>query len=178
MRYIIVPTDFSAPRAAALRFATYLSRVTSLTVRAVYTYNPMVVSNRPDTAEEREEEKRLLGRELDHYVDKHITPAPDLPPVQTTVVEGIAALTIRELSQSDDTALIVVGGGEAEAEGQDDFYGKIVRELAREGGCPVLFIPAHYGNRMLHDAATLLHRLRNTLAYPSERAKNSGYDVT
>ncbi|CAH1000697.1 hypothetical protein LEM8419_01831 [Neolewinella maritima] len=162
MKKIIVPVDFSAASAATLRFANYLAGVTGLQLSAIFVYNPMVVSNRPDTPEERVEERRVLEEQLRLFVDKHVRNDPTGPPVEAVVGEGIPPVYIKWRTLDEDVVLVVMAGVGTGAGGHLDLFGSIATMVSQEGGCPVVLIPRDYGEQLMRDTTALFSNLHRS----------------
>lgn len=161
MKKIIVPVDFSCAAGAALRFAKHLSEITQLDVLAIYVHNSMIVSNRPGTAAERKVERSAMRKQLRDFVAKHVRMNEGTPRVDSLVAEGIPPVYIKWRSLQEDAAMIVMAGVGAAVGfgGRQDLLGHIATTVAGEGGCPVVLIPKHYGERQMQETAMVFRGL-------------------
>ncbi len=164
MKKIIIPVDFSASAAAALRFATYLSQATQFQLSVIFVYDPMIVSNRPDTARERQEERERLQQQLESFTHKNVRAGDHLPPPEIIVAEGVPPTYIKWRSLDDEAALIIMGGIGTSAGGSLDVFGGIAREVWQEGGCPVILIPRNFTDEMMERTANVWYGVERTIA--------------
>lgn len=156
MKKILVPVDFSHSAALALGFAARLSGAMQLQLSVIYVFNSMIASNRPDTPAERQDEMKYLREELERFTSEHAQSAVSFPPPETIVAEGVPPLHIQYLSLQSDVVLIVMGGVGTDSEGQRDFFGGIAKVVSRQGGCPIILIPANFSERQMAEMTSLL----------------------
>ncbi|THH34599.1 universal stress protein [Neolewinella litorea] len=159
MNRIVVPIDFSAAAASALRFAVKLADVTGMKVTAVYVFNSLITSNRRETQEELAEDRRLLCKELKAFTKRHVGTDPASTSVEVVVAEGIPPVYIQWLSHDSNVALIVMGGIGTGSGGHKDMFGGIAKAISREGGCPIVLIPEKFADAAMETTAHHLEGL-------------------
>ncbi|WP_116108641.1 universal stress protein [Lewinella sp. IMCC34191] len=155
MTHILVPVDFSATSAAALRFAAYLAEGMDFDLEVIHVFDALVSATQTLSVPVREREQHRLEAELRSFAHKHTDPVmavyqgrlETLPEVRCRAVEGVPAATLLGLSERSDTALVVMGGvGSGQGLRPPGIFGSVARNLATRGGCPVILIPSGYGD--------------------------------
>lgn len=143
IRNILVPTDFSAPAANALRYAKALAQEMQANIQVIHVYHPEHDPANPfpmETLKEIEQRKRMM---LHDFVDELAAEEPLLPEhaVSIDVRVGFASEELVQLSRQPDYDLIVMGTtGDGGVLGK--VFGSVSTDVASKGECPVLFIPA------------------------------------
>ncbi len=150
MNKIVVPTDFSPTAAVALHLASRLAEATGYDLQVVHVHDgygegASLVTPRGAMGVRMEKQ-----RKIDQFIRFNVSPksfsgARDLetlPVLRSGEVIGIPADKILEISQREDTALMVMGSVGTGARGSRALiFGSVARTVALGGGCPVLLIP-------------------------------------
>ncbi|NJB87189.1 nucleotide-binding universal stress UspA family protein [Lewinella marina] len=159
MNKIVVPVDFSAAAATALRFAAKLSRSTGMGLTVVYVFNSLVTTNLRETQDELAEDRRVLHEQLEAFTRRHVGKVSTHPPIEIRVAEGIPPVYLQWMSKEKDVAMIVMGGIGTGSGARRDFFGGIAKAISRDGGCPIVLIPQRFPEAKMDSTTNLLEDL-------------------
>lgn len=137
-RSILCPVDFSAPSAAALRYAAVLARAEKGALTALFVVDPLL-SAAVATAHDEHALERTSHHELRRFVQRALTPrfAKD---VQLVTVVGRPAREILASAKRSRADLIVLGTHGLSGV-QKVFFGSTTDQVLRRSRIPVLAVP-------------------------------------
>lgn len=151
MPHVLIPVDFSETSALAARFGTRLAESMGLDLFLVHVFDTVLSNDDNMTTRAYNVRKAEYEVMLAEFSEEHTQPIAGLsntpPKKKLTVLEGIAASQLLDLSRQNETALIVMGGvGAGAGLHLPGMYGSVANSVALRGGCPVVLIPKDYGS--------------------------------
>lgn len=163
MNKIIVPTDFSATAAAALRYAYFLAEATGLALEVLHVHDGYGHSESPRVRKGDMEAHMSAQRRIDEFIrfNLKVTRAVAAGGVEETDVNissqeiiGTPTDTLLSVSRRPDTRMIVMGGvGSGVVSTVTPFFGSVARTVAERADCPVLLVPKDYDTPTLNRAS-------------------------
>ncbi len=137
IKKILVPVDFSAGSAAALRYAENFATFTqAIEVKAIHVFSPQVATGDAVALPTMGE---LMDRR-DEAFEKFLAeiPSPEGLARKSELLLGFAAEKIIQHSEDYD---LVIMGSTGDADLLEEVFGSVSSEVSQNAGCPVLLIP-------------------------------------
>lgn len=144
MKKIIVPTDFSYTSKDALNFAIELAPILNASIKVVNIYSGMLDVNQPLVIHAGKGHIETINDQLENFIN-YETEGGDTA-IQTKVkieyeaIQGIIDAKIIDLSNREDTEMIVMGTTGTNGV-VDKLFGTVSIAVSRKAFCPVLLIP-------------------------------------
>lgn len=153
MLNVIVPVDFSETSATAVKFGANLAELMSFNLRIVYVSDLVLSGEHSLTTPEQQRDEAALVEKLTAFAQDNTAQVFSAnrgrvavtPKVSQTVLSGMAADKILDLSREATTAFIVMGGvGTGAGINLPGIYGSVATPVTMQSACPVILIPKGY----------------------------------
>lgn len=144
MKYLLVPTDFSATAKTAYNFALEVAKARELPIRLIHCYLPDVDPAFPylgvNSTEFLDTKRELIERFKQHTLAPHEGGVMTRVAVETEIRPGYPTEEIVKLSGDEEVAMIIMGTtGEHGLAGR--LFGSVSTHISRRADCPVLLVP-------------------------------------
>lgn len=137
IKRILVPVDFSAGAAAALRYAeAFASFTRAVEVKVVHVFTPEIAAADALVVPAMGELMDLRDEQFTAFLAA--TPAPEGVNRQSELLLGFPADKIVEESEGFD---LVIMGASGETDLIEEVFGTVSSAVSQKAGCPVLLVP-------------------------------------
>ncbi|MEM1356807.1 MAG: universal stress protein, partial [Bacteroidota bacterium] len=145
MLNVIVPVDFSETSATAIRYGANLAELMGFNLHIVHISDLVLSGSHSLTTPEQKRDEVSLAKRLVEFSRKKVAEVQFAnrgrvavsPKVSQTVLSGMAADKILDLSQEATTAFIVMGGvGTGAGISLPGIYGSVATPVAMGSACP------------------------------------------
>lgn len=144
VKNIVVPIDFSATSAIAVQQGLRLAELMGLNLEIIHVSDLVLSGTHSLTTPEQKKDEAELGNKLREFVQRVIPPS-STPEVRLSILTGVAANKIKNISKKASTALIVMGGfGTGSGLKMPGIYGSVATPVVMRSKCPVMLIPKGY----------------------------------
>ena len=142
MKKIIVPVDFSKVAHNAYLYAREMANFYNYKVKVVHVYGGELDAMERLALQAGDTPFHYLLNKLNNFVNEAAGSGEVMTKteVEVEILEGKVVKKIVELSQNDDTAMIIAGT-EGHYNWLDQLAGSITSSLAQKANCPVMLIP-------------------------------------
>lgn len=142
IKKILVPVDFSRNAKNALSFAIEFSRSFDASIEVMHSWTRsdqasyITISDGGQLGNVKERLSRLVESASKQYAEQ----ANTVPPITTTIVEGLPIDTITKKSLEKDVDLLVMSHTELERFTQN-LFGSVAASVTQKSNKPILFVP-------------------------------------